>query len=277
MVRNLAFVRSLVLALASLSLLIATPTLAQSASAPDMPEISVTFGNLHGAEAEDARLLEQAMQAMQTSGYSALERLAPRLRRALDRAPSDYPAARLEGNVIHVRGDTEEAILISTMVMAANRRPDAPRHYEVSITPNVYPLISLLLGALAVEKGQYDEALRVMDRGRAIQPGYPLLEGERIVALQGLGRHEDAIAAANAALESGNALVFFDPGLLLRRRGTSEIELNRLDEAEASYTEALEADEEDAISRAQLDYIRQLRAGGPRRQLVFPNGTNPSP
>lgn len=256
-------------AMGATTLASANPAVAQEQATQPRRQVTLSEGQLQGREAEDARLLDQAFETMQSGGYSALERLAPRLRRALERAPESYPVLRVEGSVIRVRGDLQDAIMLGALAMTANQGPDSPAAYEISTTPNVYPLISLLLGSLAVERGRYDEALRVMDKGLSIQPGYWMLLNERIVALQGLGRHDQALAAADAALSSGDIMVQSNAGMFHRKRGGSLIELNRLDDAEAAYTAALELDADDRVAQAQLEYIRQVRAGAPRNQMAI--------
>ncbi|WP_312185297.1 tetratricopeptide repeat protein [Brevundimonas vesicularis] len=84
---------------------------------------------------------------------------------------------------------------------------------------------------------------------------------EKAAALQGLGRWDDALVLADAALADDDMEMPLHRGPFHRRRGFSLIELGRLDEAKAAYEAALKIDSDDANAKRELEYIAELKGG----------------
>ncbi len=211
------------------------------------------------AEAEDYALLEEAYDAMGRRGYAGVDAFLPRLRAALDRAPASYPDMVTVGDEAIIRSsDLTTVILLSAMVGQDGKK------ISIRQAPNVYPEIALVLASEAVERGRLEEAIAYCDRGLAIQPGNALLVVEKVVALNGLSRFDEALTIVDAALAGDFIRVMPHKARLLRNRGFVLIELGRLDEAEEAYRASLEVEEDNPVALSQLDYIAGQRAGRPR-------------
>lgn len=226
--------------------------------------VNIVSGDLAGQEKRDFDLLERAMRDMQARGYAGMDRHLPALRRAMERAPAIYPHTekRAANDWIVRTLDIAETMVMATVLQASAVEAGAS-NVTVRQQPNVYPLIALMLGSEAVERGRLDEAIAVLDQGLARQPDDWVLIKEKASALQAAGRNEEALSLATEALASDSIRITLNAGALHRSRGFSLIELKRLSEARAAYDEALKLDPEDRSAKAQLAYIDGLEAGQP--------------
>ena len=226
--------------------------------------VNIVSGDLAGQEKRDFDLLERAMRDMQARGYAGMDRHLPALRRAMERAPAIYPHTekRAANDWIVRTLDIAETMVMATVLQASAVEAGAS-NVTVRQQPNVYPLIALMLGSEAVERGRLDEAIAVLDQGLARQPDDWVLIKEKASALQAAGRNEEALSLATEALASDSIRITLNAGALHRSRGFSLIELKRLSEARAAYDEALKLDPEDRSAKAQLAYIDGLEAGRP--------------
>ncbi|MNY01061.1 Tetratricopeptide repeat protein [compost metagenome] len=238
----------------------------EAASEPSAPRVSVNVvdGELSRQERRDLQLLERAMRDVQARGFAGLDRHLPGLRRALDGAPAAYPQMeqRGKGEWILRSDDLGETMVLASVIqsMAGGEGVDA---VTVRRQANVYPLIALILGSEAVERRHLDEAVKVLDRGLAMQDDDWMLLKEKASALQSGGRHDEALAVLDQALASDSLRILMNAGPLHRGRGFSLIEQGRLKEARAAYDAALELDPEDGHAKRQLAYIDGLEAGQP--------------
>lgn len=253
--------KALVLAAA---LAVAAPMGATAARA----QTGITLGATapEGAEARHQEEMQAAMEAFQREGYAGLRPHLPRLRAALDAAPKPYPTieALSDSEWVVRSNDTADALVLSMMAsgMAQQQSPD--KAVSISARPNVYPMIALILGSEAVERGAMDEAIGYLDQGLALQPGNVTLTAEKMAAMQAKGLMAEALALGDAAAGSGGLLALSEGmGILHRRRGFSLIELGRLDEARAAFNESLEHDPDNPAALNELRYIDGLEAGQP--------------
>lgn len=227
------------------------------------------------AENEDAhaRIVDRAIQSFTYGGFPAIERHLPALRRAANRAPACYPEIERRGGDTIVRNnDPRDAALINEALSAASFNTA-----RIVVQRNVYSDLFLLLGAYAVETGQYDEALVWLDRGLALQPRNEVLTAEKLAALNGARRPADAHALALTALDDPARALTLDRARFLRIAGIALIDLERFDDAEAALNESIRLQSDNPIARAELDYIARLRAGEPRRDVTItaPNAPRP--
>jgi tetratricopeptide (TPR) repeat protein len=251
---------------------------AQARSLAPQSHVIVGGSALSVAEAEDLAVYDGAMAAFQTGGFEALGPWLPKLQRALDRAPASYPAIERIGDRVIVRAsDLADALMLSALAATGPAGSNSEGGVEVVTQSNVYPLVALMLGSVAVETQDYRRAIALLDRGLALQPMDRLLLTEKLTAMQGLGQWEEALALADAALASGDLLLSTHLASLHRKRGFSLIELGRLDEAEAAYRESLMTEPDNAAAKQELEYIAGLRRGRPRGapEFVAP-GAQPS-
>lgn len=238
----------------------------EAASEPSAPKVSINVvdGELSRQERRDQQLLERAMRDVQARGFAGLDRHLEGLRRALDGAPAAYPQMeqRGRGEWILRSDDFGETMVLATVIQSM-AEGEGVNAVTVRRQPNVYPLIALILGSEAVERRRLDEAVKVLDRGLALQDDDWMLLKEKASALQAGGRHEEALAVLDQALELDSLRILLNAGPLHRGRGFSLIEQGRLKEARAAYDAALQLDPEDGHARRQLAYIDGLEAGQP--------------
>lgn len=239
------------------------PEATSESSAPKV-SINVVDGELSRQERRDQQLLERAMRDVQAHGFAGLDRHLEGLRRALDGAPAAYPQMeqRGKGEWILRSDDLGETMVLATVIQSM-AGGEGVNTVTVRRQPNVYPLIALILGSEAVERRRLDEAVKILDRGLAMQDDDWMLLKEKASALQAGGRHDEALAVLDQALAADSLRILLNAGPLHRGRGFSLIEQGRLKEARAAYDEALELDPEDGHARRQLAYIDGLEAGQP--------------
>ena len=206
-------------------------------------------------EAADADVVEKAFAAASEAEFDAL---VPALRTALARAPSVYPRIERRGDTVIVRGNSGQEGLFLAGLIAGEKKP-----VQVNVEFNIYGLAAFVLGAAEVGRKRPIEALAFLDKGLALQPDNLMLVTEKGMALTLLQRHAEALVLFDAAI-ADNSPQYDDSGLarLLRARGFSLIELDRLDEAEAAYRSSLKLEPDHGGALAELKYIVARRSGG---------------
>lgn len=209
---------------------------------------------------------DKAMAGTATRGFDAISANAAALREALSNAPASYPVIerRADGNI--VRADTME----DAVRLTAGLFPDM-RSFRVE--RNTYPLIALVLGAEAVERRRYSDAISLLDQGLALQPNHPVLVAEKAAALFGLRRWNDALILVDRTLASGDRILQLGTAPLHRRRGFALVELGKLQDAKLAYEQSLELEPGNSTAVSELAYIDDLLAGEARRDalIVAPN------
>lgn len=130
-----------------------------------------------------------------------------------------------------------------------------------ALDPRLYLTMGLMVGSYYVEMHQNEKALAALDKGLIHHPTDPTTLGEKGVALQGMRRFEEALAAYDAGIagEEGGPN---DQARLHRGRGVVLIDLKRIDEAEAALKKSLELQPGHPIALNELKYITEIRAGG---------------
>ncbi len=116
------------------------------------------------------------------------------------------------------------------------------------------PRANFILGSLAAEHGDADEALARYDRALAAEPAYVPAWFERGVLLARLGRLDEAVASLRETIRRSPeyALAHFDLGIALRRQG-------KLDEAETALRQAVVHDPDLAKGWAELGNVAAAR------------------
>lgn len=240
-------------------------------------------------EIEDQQEVSTAVADFKQSGFVGVGKHERRLRNVLDHAPANYPLIDQQGDVAVIHAsDLSEYILLSAGAEAVAKN-EGRKLTRAVMQPNTYPLAATLLGSYYDEMKRPDQALAVLDRGLAMQPHNLPLTIEKGSALMYMHRASDAVALYTAALDSNDMSIIMHRARLLKNKGVALIELGRLDEAEAALNESLKAEPNNASAQHELDYIRQLRAGGPKEQFVLktptaspkpaasPSGSQPQP
>lgn len=197
-------------------------------------------------------------------------------REALDKALTDGPNAfslppAADGTqTVLVDGAAENLLVL--LVASKNKGKTVTAF-------NPYPRIALYLGVYYNEIGDHENALRVLDsglklnavKGADLGATAPALYSEQAAAYTKLKRWEDSLASCDGGLKI-KSLQKADHARLLRSRGFALVELNRLDEAEASYFESLKIEPENQVALHEMGYINKLRETGKKAEptLVLP-------
>lgn len=114
---------------------------------------------------------------------------------------------------------------------------------------------------------QHELALPPLEQAVALNPDNMSAASERIQALNGLQRFDQALVAYDYLL-AGTPTVL-ERALLLRGKGFALTELKRLDEAAAAYEESLQLEPDHQGARNELLYIQRLRTGGTATPTIF--------
>lgn len=244
--------------LAALSLaaaLIGAPASLQAAESPT--------AQLTEKEARDAAIVDSAWRDWQNAPETGLQSHLRDLHEVLNGAPAEYPLIEKRNGVVISRaspGNDGDALTAAIMALDLDEQKGDS---AIVLQPNIYGRASLLLGWWYNHTRQYAEASKALDHGLTLQPDNPYLVSEKGMVLVVRRQFPEALALYD---DWFSRQMEDPPGTpnrarLLRARGFVLIELKRLDEAEAAYTEALEIEPDHKGARQELAYIQELRGG----------------
>lgn len=216
---------------------------------------STDYAAQDAQEAADAQIVQDVIAAFQRGGFEALEGQRDALVAVLDRAPASYPIEEVRSDRVILRYQSGAEM---AAIMSGLRGPVSNR---IEVRFNTYAEAAFLLGSCAIEARDARTAAYYLDRGLALQPGNPLLVGERHIAFLLEGKPAESLAMVDAALAGPLMLTNEDRAHLLRNRGYDLIELRRLDEAEVAYRQSLELEPGHKGALSELNYIRLAREG----------------
>lgn len=242
------------------------PALAGPKDAMAAPGTVPDYVAADAQEAEDAQIVQRIMVAMQRGGYPALGSQRKALIQVLDRAPASYPLQEVRGDKTIIRYDPEAGV--GGLVLGEPRSGGPNVEYRF----NAYGMAAFLLGSYAVDQRDSDAALGFLNRGLAMQPGNPMIAGEKNTALTLDKDWAQGLETVDAALNGPMKLSDADRARLLRARGFDLTELNRLDEAEQAYKLSLKLEPGHRGAMNELTYIAQLRAGAPKADTIITSG-----
>ena len=129
------------------------------------------------------------------------------------------------------------------------------------ITPS-YSKAFYLLGFIAVEREDWSNAMKYIDRGLKLEPDHPLLLCEKAMILSRMGRHGEAYKLFMKASDSRSWAPANLRARALRGAGVALVDLRKLDEAEKLLKKCLELDPENDVAKNELAYIKHLQSGG---------------
>jgi tetratricopeptide (TPR) repeat protein len=219
-------------------------------------------------EAKDRKVVERALRV---TSLAQLEPMVPELQKVVANAPARWPMIDHQPGLTTIRlNDTSAAMVVMLAVAASAKGQAGSEAGKAVVVTNTYGTAAFLLGSLAVEKRQPEEALLWLERGLAFQPDNQLLVTEKGSAMILQHRFAEAIAFYDAQPPIDLLAGLANPDAearILRSRGFCLTELNRLDEAEAAYVKSLELEPDHGGAKAELDYIRKLKAGGAKQQV----------
>jgi tetratricopeptide (TPR) repeat protein len=228
------------------------------------------------------KVLDAATAALRNGGITGLLPHIGDLEAALEGADAAYAATDTGSGSITVltNGPADTLFQLTAAAAASEKAGSATAGRGAVAVPNPYPVISFYLGTYYNEISRHDEAVRALDKGLALIAAHgsefdiflPSLTSERAVALARLQRFPEALAGYEAGLQL-SGVSDLDKARMHRGRGYVLTELGRLDEAEEAYNESLKLEPGNRIALNELEYIKQLRAGGEKAPggLIAPN------
>ncbi len=218
---------------------------------------------------EDAVLA--ARRDIAAGGVLAVRNHEAALRKALSDMPNPFDRVKTVNGRTEYRADS----LVGCLTFVGDARPKDKTEFVCKGNP--YPSAALYLGSYFNEIGNPQEAASFLQAGLIAAPTSPLLISELGASLESLHRWPEALADFERGLGVDN-LADNDRARLLRGRGFVLTELNRLDEAEASYRQSLTLAPGNGVALHELAYIASLRVGAKPTQgkVILPNaGPNP--
>ncbi|KQY30161.1 hypothetical protein ASD38_12810 [Caulobacter sp. Root487D2Y] len=218
-------------------------------------------------EAKDRKVVEKALRV---TSFAELEPMVADLQKVVANAPARWPVVDHQPGLTTIRVNDPTAALGAMLVAAAASAEGkaGPGDNRAVAEFNTYGTAAFLLGTLAVEHRRPEEALVWLDRGLAFQPDNLMLVTEKASALILQHRFAEALAFYDALPPADLLADMANPdgeARVQRSRGFCLTELNRLDEAEAAYLKSLELEPDHGGAKAELAYIRKLKAGGAKQ------------
>lgn len=205
-------------------------------------------------EAEDVKTVDRAIEVLRGLDLEEAERL---LWPVIANTPRHYVNEFEKDGIRYVKcWDRPEFMAYSAMQGPS----EAARIVWLG---NAYPRAHYYMAFVCVERRQWNEAIRWLDAGLKLEPDQTWFRLERARVLSAVGQYDDALGMYASVLEDGRIVLSSRMrAIALRGLGLQQIELGRLDEAEASFMASLEQDAGSPIARNELEYIRHLRSGG---------------
>jgi tetratricopeptide (TPR) repeat protein len=132
---------------------------------------------------------------------------------------------------------------------------------NLSWVPNAYPRAHYYLGVIAVKAKRYEEALRLLEAGYALEP-HPLFLLEKAKVFGSTGRRPEAIALYESVVAQGDLVEANFRAASMRQHAVLLIDEGDLDSAETLLRASLALDPESSVAANELKYIAHLRSGG---------------
>jgi tetratricopeptide (TPR) repeat protein len=142
------------------------------------------------------------------------------------------------------------------------RQENAKEQRKVTWRANAYPRAWHYRGFLAVKQQRPADAMAFLDRALQLQPRHPVPRLEKARACAMMGDHAAAITLYDEVLALWDEIHGRIRAVALRGRGVQLIDLKRLDEAERVLRDSLKLEPNSEVALNELEYIRELRAGG---------------
>jgi tetratricopeptide (TPR) repeat protein len=207
-------------------------------------------------ESGDSKLLQTALNAMQTGGQRALANLMPDIEKALARAPNKPSDPEQCGNTVNVYSSNIADFLWASAVLHS---ADGVSNV-VMLEPLPYARLYFVASWNAYEKGDYEKAAALCAKGLVIDPKDAMLASEYANALEIAGHNETALAFVDKFIAENPLMEKSENALMLRRRGYALGELGRFDAAIAAYEQSLSLEPGNKTALNEIEYNKQQKA-----------------
>lgn len=213
---------------------------------------------------------EQAVTVMRAQwfGVKQAARFRPKLEAIISEAPTDNPLLYRSGRSIVARViGPEQARFLYEEAVRRFSDDDVEKAFRVQY--NTFGAAAFLLSVGYVQAGDYEKAVELLQAGLARQPDFALFVSELSVALQALGRTDEALTllddwvARRAAVEPGAQRE------ILISRGQLLLSLDRLDEAEKMFVQCLVLHPDDRLAALELGQIAAARRGEAQPERIL--------
>lgn len=134
----------------------------------------------------------------------------------------------------------------------------------------VYPQVFYLLGFISVEEGNHSEAMAYFEKAGRYEPENPSIISERAQTYRAIGDLTGSLSWFEKISGIGPFVSPRQFALILRQKGVTLIDMERLDEAESALRESLKFDPGNNLAVSELAYIENLRGGAPKQKLGDP-------
>lgn len=210
-------------------------------------------------EEADAKRVDEAMALIKRNSYAEAVQI---LSSVVQNAPKVYRHTTEVNDALYMRFWDQ-----SEFINFVRKDPPSRQTYWVM---SAYPRAYYYLGFISIAKGRFQEAIEFLDAGALMEPTNPKFKTEKAHALSKSGRFSEALSELDGVIGPGPHVSEEMFALALRSRGSSLIELGDLDGAERALAKSLEYDPSNKVALNELEYIRQLAAGGkPAPSLIL--------
>jgi len=162
-----------------------------------------------------------------------------------------------------VRDDSDLHILVcsfwNTEELTAYVKAKQTGEYLIIWNAGSYSHAWHQLAVIAVEEGNLQSALSCIESGLALEPDHPDLWNEQGYILSRQGRYADSLPSYERAATVRDWATASQTARALRGKGSTLIDVKRLDEAEAALRQSLALDPESKIGASELEYAVQLQ------------------
>lgn len=148
----------------------------------------------------------------------------------------------------------------------AHRETSEIKKKVLWVTPS-YSKAFYLLAFMTVEREDWSNAIKYIDRGIVLESDHPVLLCEKALRLSCMNRNEEAYHLYIKAVDIRPWALSRYRAMALRGVAVILIDLERLDEAEKMLKKSLEIEPESEVAKNELSYIEDLRSGGKLRRL----------
>lgn len=212
---------------------------------------------------------DHALAAMKAIalGPAHFARLRPALEAAVAAAPPEDPLIFERNGQIILR-TVNPATGRFLVDQGAVRFPEVPAG-GICLQYNTYGAATFALGMGWVGAGEYERAVDVLRAGLRRQPDFATLVSELGVALQALGRTDEALALFNDWLGRREEMDEGSQREVLISCGQLLLMLERPDEAEAMFLDCVALFPGDGLAAWELEQIAAFRRGEPLPHRVL--------